>query len=76
MTVHLDGHLEPLDGNFHWYGRIQRSDDLAAAKQAGATSAQLAIAGGPPAPLRLAEADPWGHVQVIGTGAPPYPSLR
>lgn len=73
VTVHLDGHLEPLDGHFHLYGRIDRSDDLVAAKDAGATRAQLVIAGGPPAELRLAEYDPWGHIQVTGTGAPPYP---
>jgi len=73
VTVHLDGHLEPLDGRFHWYGRIDRSPEVAAAKDAGATSAELVIAGGAPAALRLAERDPWGHVQVSGIGAPPYP---
>lgn len=73
VTVHLDGHLEPLDGLFHWYGRIERADGLVAAKSRGATSGELVIDGGPPAPVRLAEQDPWGHVQVNGTGAPPYP---
>jgi hypothetical protein len=73
VIVHLDGHLEPLDGLFHWYGRIERSDDVVAAKDERATTADLVIAGGPPATLRLAEYDPWGHVQVSGTGAPPYP---
>lgn len=73
VTVHLDGHLEPLDGRFHWYGRIDRSAAVAAAKEAGATTAELVVGGGPPAPLRLAEHDPWGHVQVNGTGPPPYP---
>ena len=73
VTVHLDGHLEPLDGRFHWYGRIERSDGVAAVKDGGGTTARLVIAGGQPAELRLAEHDPWGHVQVSGTGAPPYP---
>ncbi len=73
VTVHLAGHREPLDGLFHWYGRVDRCPDLVAAKDAGATTAQLVVAGGPPAGLRLAEYDPWGHVQVNGTGAPPYP---
>ncbi len=73
VLVHLDGHLEPLDGRFHWYGRIERSPGVVAAKEAGATSAELVIGDGPPAPLRLAELDPWGHVQVNGTGPPPYP---
>ncbi len=73
VTVHLDGHLEPLDGLFHWYGRIERSDALAAAKDGGATTGQLAIGDRDPAELRLAEYDPWGHIQVKGTGRPPYP---
>ena len=73
VTVHLDGHLEPLDGRYHWYGRIDRDDDLVAAKDAGATTGGLTIGGGPASPVRLAEYDAWGHVQVNGTGAPPYP---
>jgi len=73
VTVHLDGHLEPLDGLFHWYGRVERSDAVARVKDAGATSGSLVIADRAPAELRLAEYDPWGHVQVSGTGAPPYP---
>ncbi len=73
MTVHVDGHLEPLDGLFHWYGRIERSAAVAAVKDAGATTGSLVIADRTPAVLRLAEYDPWGHVQVSGTGAPPYP---
>jgi hypothetical protein len=72
VTVHLDGHLEPLDGRFHWYGRIERSAALAAVKDAGATSGVLSIGDAAPAELRLAEYDPWGHVQVNGTGTPPY----
>jgi hypothetical protein len=73
VTVHLDGHLEPLDGRYHWYGRIERSDVLAAVKDGGATVGTLSIGDAEPAELRLAEYDPWGHVQVKGVGAPPYP---
>jgi hypothetical protein len=73
VTVHLDGHLEPLDGRFHWYGRIERSAAVAALKEAGATSGVLTIEGHAPADVRLAECDPWGHLQVNGTGVPPYP---
>ena len=72
VTVHLDGHLEPLDGRFHWYGRIERSAAVAAIKDAGAAAGVLSIGGATPAELRLAEYDPWGHLQVKGTGAPPY----
>lgn len=73
VTVHLDGHLEPLDGHYHWYGRIERCPELSAAKQAGAVTAWLTIDGRSPVPLRLAEVDPWGGVQVNATGVPPYP---
>ncbi len=73
VVVHLDGHLEPLDGLFHWYGRIERSTAVAAVKDAGASTGTLAIGAGEPAEIRLAEYDPWGHVQVKGTGRPPYP---
>jgi hypothetical protein len=73
VNVALDGHLEPLDGKYHWYGRIQRSAGVVAAKDAGATTGTLVIGAGAPAELRLAEYDAWGHVQVNGIGAPPYP---
>jgi hypothetical protein len=73
VTVHLDGHLEPLDGRFHWYGRIERSAPVAAVKDAGGREGTLTIGDGMPAAIHLAEYDPWGHVQVKGTGAPPYP---
>jgi hypothetical protein len=76
VTVHLDGHLEPLDGRFHWYGRIERSTAVAAVKDAGGTSGTVAIDDRPPVELRLAEYDPWGHIQVNGTGVPPYPMDR
>lgn len=72
VAVHLDGHLEPLDGKYHWYGRIQRSAALVAAKDGGATTGSLVIGAGAPAEVRLAEYDAWGHVQVSGIGAPPY----
>lgn len=73
VTVHLAGHLEPLDGRFHWYGRVQRDDAVTAAKAAGAVQAVLTVPGGRPTKGRLAELDAWGNVQVSGTGAPPYP---
>jgi hypothetical protein len=72
VTVHLAGHLEPLDGRYHWYGRVERCAELVAAKDAGATTGALAVGDRAPVPVRLAEYDPWGHVQVNGTGTPPY----
>lgn len=73
VRTRLAGHLEPLDGRFHWYGRVERSAALVAAKEGGATRAELVIGAGAPAEVRLAEYDAWGHVLVSGLGAPPYP---
>lgn len=73
VVVHLDGHLEPLDGRFHWYGRIEASPAVASLKASGVSSGEIVIGERDPAPVRLAEHDAWGHVQVSGTGAPPYP---
>ncbi|WP_183093083.1 DUF4873 domain-containing protein [Nocardioides stalactiti] len=72
VAVHLAGHLEPLDGLYHWYGRIDGTPDVVALKEGGATTGELAIGDRAPAPVRLAELDVWGHVQVNGAGAPPY----
>lgn len=73
VRVRLAGHLEPVDGRYHWYGRVERTDAVVAAKDGGATRAELVVDRGPAAALRLAEYDAWGNVLVSGVGAPPYP---
>lgn len=73
VRVHLAGHLEPLDGRYHWYGRVERSDDVVALKEGGTTRATLTVDDGGSRDVRLAEYDAWGHVLVSGLGAPPYP---
>lgn len=72
VEVTLAGHLEPLDGRYHWYGRVDQHDDVDAAKRGGVTTVELAIGSGHPAAGRLAEHDAWGNLRVTGLGAPPY----
>ena len=72
VEVVLGGHLEPLDGKYHWYGRVVQSDAVDAAKKGGATEIGLAIADGASAEGRLAEHDAWGNMRITGTGAPPF----
>lgn len=72
VDVVLGGHLEPLDGKYHWYGRVTRDDAVDAAKQDGATAVGLTIAEGARAAGRLAEHDAWGNMRITGTGAPPF----
>ncbi len=72
VDVVLAGHLEPLDGRYHWYGRVVRDDAVDAAKQGGATTIGLSIGEGTPAAGRLEEHDAWGNVRITGLGRPPF----
>ncbi|NUT34057.1 MAG: DUF4873 domain-containing protein [Hamadaea sp.] len=72
VTVHLAGRWEPVDGRFHWGGRIEPIPAVAALVRAGRRETLLRI-GDQQAPARLAEVDPWGGVRVTGVGAPPWP---
>jgi hypothetical protein len=72
VEVTLSGHLEPLDGRYHWYGRVAQHQAVDAAKRDGLTTAVVAIDGAVPASGRLAEHDAWGNVRITGLGAPPF----
>lgn len=72
VEVHLGGHVEPLDGRYHWYGRVL-GDGVAGLKARGRIPLTVRVGGGPPTPAALAEQDPWGHYRLTGVGAPPYP---
>ena len=71
VEVVLGGHLEPLDGKYHWYGRIAQNNAVDAAKKGGATDIGLTI-GRERAAGRLAEHDAWGNMRITGTGSPPF----
>jgi Domain of unknown function (DUF4873) len=72
VEVVLGGHMEPLDGKYHWYGRIAQHDAVDAAKKDGTTTVGLVIADGASADGRLAEHDAWGNMRITGTGTPPF----
>jgi hypothetical protein len=70
VDVQLRGHFEPLDGRFHWYGRIAANDQLTATQQSGGTVVLTTPHGS--AAGRLADVDPWGRFRIGGTGRPPF----
>ncbi|MGI9158071.1 MAG: DUF4873 domain-containing protein [Marmoricola sp.] len=72
VEVRLRGHFEPIDGRFHWYGRIQPSDALARAHRAGASVTVRTPVG--EAAGRLSDVDPWGRFRITGAGRPPFPA--
>jgi hypothetical protein len=71
VEVRLRGQFQPLDGRYHWYGRVTAGDDVDALV---ATRADLLLrTPHGDAEVRLADRDPWGRYRVTGTGRPPFP---
>ncbi|HEX2893918.1 MAG TPA: DUF4873 domain-containing protein [Marmoricola sp.] len=69
VDVTLRGHFEPLDGRFHWYGRLA-ADDALRAWQPGTTVLLTTPHGS--ATGRVSDVDPWGRFRISGTGRPPF----
>jgi cation diffusion facilitator CzcD-associated flavoprotein CzcO len=74
VRVRLAGHLDPIDGHYHWQGTVfsSVSQPLSAAALKRARTATVTI-GARSAPARIVEETPWGTHTVAGVGAPPYP---
>jgi len=72
VQLKLSGRFEPVDGRYHWGGRIAPQPDierLARSTEKDVTVQVGRLAG---APARLAEVDPWGGVRVQGLSRPPW----
>jgi hypothetical protein len=72
VMVHLRGRFEPIDGHYHWYGRIEASQALAAALPGGRGAATLRTPHGE-AGGQLGDPDTWGRYRVDGVRQPPFP---
>lgn len=64
-TAVLRGHFEPIDGRFHWYGRLAPVD-LSSGADVTVTTPHGSADG------RLSDVDPWGRLRVAGVGRPPF----
>jgi cation diffusion facilitator CzcD-associated flavoprotein CzcO len=73
VHVRLAGHLDPIDGHYHWQGTVFSSPSrpLPDEALAQARTATLTV-GERSAPARIIEQTPWGTHSVAGVGAPPY----
>lgn len=69
VEVTLRGAFSPLDGRFHWYGRVARTEPLAEVR--GGAGVVLRTEHGEAA-ARLSDRDPWGRFRIAGTGTPPF----
>lgn len=73
VRVRLTGHLDPIDGHYHWQGTVFESPSrpLPGDLLSHARTATLTV-GGHSAAARIVERTPWGTHSVAGVGAPPY----
>ena len=69
VEVTLRGFFQPLDGHFHWYGRVADDAGLGTVRS-GATVTLRTPYG--EAAGRLSDLDPWRRFRVAGTGRPPF----
>ncbi len=73
VRVRLTGHLDPIDGRYHWQGTVfgspRRPLPDAALRQPRAATLTV---GRRRAAARIVEQTPWGTHSVAGVGAPPY----
>jgi hypothetical protein len=70
VSVTLRGHFEPIDGRFHWWGRLGADDTLADRHDPGVSVTLVTQHG--EATGRLSDVDPWGRFRIAGTGRPPF----
>ena len=68
VRVRLSGHLDPVDGRYHWRGTVFDTvpDDVLKTPRVS-----LAV-GDRTAEARLTERTPWGTYSITGEGAPPF----
>ena len=71
VEVSLRGAFQPIDGRYHWYGRIKQNDEVTTRVEAGARTALLRTPTGQ-AEGSLTDPDPWGRYRVGGISTPPY----
>ncbi|WP_099024649.1 DUF4873 domain-containing protein [Mycolicibacterium palauense] len=67
--VRLTGHLDPVDGRYHWQGTLFA--ELPGERRTAARAVDLRIADRT-AHARVVERTPWGAHMVAGVGDPPF----
>ncbi len=71
VQVRLRGHFEPIDGRYHWYGRAEPDEGLAAALASGRAAGTLTTPAGS-ASCEISDPDPWQRFRITGSSAPPF----
>jgi Domain of unknown function (DUF4873) len=72
VNVVLRGHFEPIDGRYHWYGRLRADPRLDELLGTHSRPAVLRTPGGEAAGT-LSDPDPWHRYRIAGISRPPFP---
>ncbi|MGH3662241.1 MAG: DUF4873 domain-containing protein [Micromonosporaceae bacterium] len=73
LEVTLRGFFQPIDGRFHWYGRLTPDERLEQIAQGGKRAVLLRTRHRE-VEAEVSDPDPWGRYRIMGVGTPPYPA--
>jgi hypothetical protein len=73
LTVEVDlrGHFQPIDGRYHWYGRLAEHTELAELIGGRKRTAVLRTPQGE-ATGEVSDPDPWRRYRITGISTPPF----
>jgi hypothetical protein len=71
VEVDLRGHFQPIDGRYHWYGRVQASPELEELVGGKKRPALLRTQNGE-ATGEVSDPDPWHRYRITGVSKPPF----
>lgn len=71
VELTLRGNFEPVDGRYHWYGRVA-VDQALTHRLGGRQGRALVRTPHGEAAAHLADPDPWGRYRITGTSRPPF----
>jgi cation diffusion facilitator CzcD-associated flavoprotein CzcO len=71
VRVRLSGRFEPVDGRYHWGGRVAPDPQIAQLARSNRRDIRLIIAGRETS-ARLGQVDPWGGIRITGVSSPPW----
>jgi hypothetical protein len=69
VEVTLRGNFEPVDGRYHWYGRIQAHPELAVGPRKPDVVLRTPYG---EAKGTLSDQDTWGRYRITGMSRPPF----
>jgi hypothetical protein len=72
VDVRLRGHFQPIDGRYHWYGRLHANTELDELVGGRKRTAVLRTPEGE-ATGEVSDPDPWRRYRITGVSTPPFP---